>query len=109
MKKVIWTGAIMIMLVPGAAMAADAAKGKELFATHKCTLCHAAEGKGNAKGNLDGVGSKLTAAEIKQWIVDPETMAAKAKAERKPVMKKKPYPAADVDDMVAYLASLKKK
>ena len=109
MKKVIWSSALMILLVSGAALAADAAKGKELFTTHKCTLCHSAEGKGNAKGNLDGVGAKLSAAEIKQWLVDPEEMTAKTKATRKPAMKNKAYPAADVDDMVAYLATLKKK
>ena len=109
MKKVVWTCGLMLALVPGVATAADAAKGKELFTTQKCTLCHSAEGKGNAKGKLDGVGSKLTAAEIKQWIVDPEGMTSKTKAERKPVMKKKAIADADVADLVAYLVSLEKK
>ena len=76
----------------------------------KCSMCHSIEGKGNAKGSLDGVGSKLSAAEIRQWIVDPKTMTEKTKAERKPAMKAYPnLPAADVDALVAYLESLKKK
>ncbi len=49
-------------------------------------------------------------AEIKQWIVDPKTMTEKTKAERKPAMKAYPnLPAADLDALVAYLESLKKK
>ena len=84
-------------------------KGRTLFTAQKCTLCHAAEGKGNKKGPLDGVGSKLSAAEINQWITDPKGKTAKTKAERKPAMKAYPnLSAADVDALVAYLSTLKK-
>ena len=43
--------------------AADAAKGKEVYASAapKCKVCHSIGGEGNAKGSLDGIGSKLAA------------------------------------------------
>ena len=84
-------------------------KGMKVFAAQKCSVCHSIAGKGNAKGKLDGVGAKLTTAEIKQWILDPVTMAKTAKAERKPPMKSKPMAAGDVDALVAYLSTLKEK
>jgi|SRR5215203_907265 len=84
-------------------------KGMQVFAAQKCSVCHSIGGKGNAKGKLDSIGSKLSAAEIKQWIVDPVTMTANAKAERKPPMKAKPMSADDVDALVAYLSTLKEK
>ena len=66
------------------AAAQDQARGAKVYADQKCSVCHAIAGKGNAKGALDTVGSKLTAAEIHEWIVDPAGMTAKHKAARKP-------------------------
>ena len=94
------------------AMAQDAkAAGEKVYAEQKCSVCHAIGGKGNAKGPLDEVGSKLTAAEIHDWIVKPAEMTAKAKADRKPPMPAKyaSLPKEDLDALVAYLSSLKKK
>jgi len=92
------------------ALAQDAAKGAKVYADQKCSLCHSIAGKGNAKGALDDVGSKLKAEEIREWILDPVGMTEKAKAPRKPPMpaKYKALPKADLDNLVAYLASLKK-
>jgi mono/diheme cytochrome c family protein len=91
----------------GGAQAAD--KGAAVFAAQKCSLCHALDGKGQAKGPLDGVGSKLTADEIHQWIVAPAEMAKKANATRKPPMKAYPnLPKDDLDALVAFLHSKKK-
>jgi mono/diheme cytochrome c family protein len=95
----------------GQASAQDAAaKGAKVYADQKCSMCHSIAGKGNAKGALDDVGSKLKADEIRQWIVDPVAMTAKAKAARKPAMPAKyaALPKDDLDALVAYLASLKK-
>lgn len=89
------------------AAAQDKAKGAALFTSQKCSLCHAVAGKGNAKGALDNVNTKLKADELKQWIVDPEGMRTKTKATRVPAMKKTKLTPAQVDDLVAYLASLK--
>jgi mono/diheme cytochrome c family protein len=99
-------------------LAAPAARGQDpkvdqgikVYAANTCKMCHSIAGVGNAKGPLDGVGTKLTVAEIKEWIVDPVGMTTKTKAERKPYMPKgKPLSAEDVDALVAYMASLKKK
>jgi mono/diheme cytochrome c family protein len=99
----------------GAAFAQDAKdKGLKVYTDQKCSTCHSIGGHGNAKGPLDDVGKKLTADEIRQWIVDPAAMTAKSKSERKPAMtmiaaKLKALPKADVDALVAYLSSLKGK
>ena len=107
-------GAFVVALaLPGASEAQDAAKGKEVYASAvpKCKTCHSIGGEGNAKGSLDDVGSKASAADIKAWIRTPKEMTAKAKATRKPPMPA--YPAAKLSDenleaLTAYLLSLKK-
>ena len=102
-------------MTAGLASAQDAkAKGEQVYADQKCSMCHSIAGKGNQKGPLDDVGKKLSADEIREWIVDPASAAAKAKAERKPAMatmaaKLKALPKEDVDNLVAYLSSLKGK
>ena len=69
---------------------------------------HALDGKGNAKGALDDVGAKLTADEIRQWIVTPAEMAAKAQAVRKPAMKTFPNLShEDLDALRAYCPLLR--
>ena len=84
-------------------------KGTKVYAANKCSMCHSIADKGNKKGPLDDVGSRLSADDIREWLVHPVEMAAKAKSTRKPVMK--PYdklPKEDLDALVAYLQSLKK-
>jgi len=88
----------------------SAAQGMKVYSDQKCALCHAIGGKGNAKGPLDAVGTKLTADQIRQWIVSPAEMTKATKAERKPPMKSyASLPKGDVDALVAYLQTLKAK
>jgi mono/diheme cytochrome c family protein len=102
--------AVMTVGTAGAAWAQEAvAKGEQVYVAQKCAICHSIAGKGNQKGSLDGIGSKLTGDEIRQWIVDAKGMTAKTKATRKPEMRQYTLPKEDVDALVAYLASLKKK
>lgn len=101
--------AVMVWTAPAICAQDKTEKGKQVFAAQKCSVCHSIAGKGNAKGKLDGVGAKLSAAEIKQWILEPMAMTQKTKAQRKPPMKPKPMPAEDVDALVAYLSTLKEK
>ena len=102
--------AAALMLVATVASAQDkVARGAAVYADQKCQLCHAIAGKGNAKGALDEVGSKLSAADIKAWIVDAKGQTAKTGATRKPDMKSYTLAADDVDALVAYLSTLKKK
>jgi mono/diheme cytochrome c family protein len=86
----------------------QADRGQLVFAEQKCSICHSVAGQGNKKGPLDGVGGKLSSDEIRQWITNAPEMAAKAKAERKPAMKAFALPKDQLDDLVAYLQSLKK-
>jgi mono/diheme cytochrome c family protein len=86
------------------------ARGAKAFGEQKCSMCHAIAGKGNAKGALDDVGARLSGAEIREWLVDPDTMRTKAHAERKPLMKSfAKLSKDDLDGLVAYLQSLKTK
>ena len=72
-------------------------KGQEVYTAQKCQLCHAIAGKGSKTNPLDGVGAKLSADDIKQWITHPVEAAAKAKSTKKPPMPAKygSLPAAD--------------
>jgi mono/diheme cytochrome c family protein len=108
MRRVLVTGAIALVSAMPAAAQDLKAKGEKLFVDQKCTLCHSIAGKGNAKGSLDGVGSKDSAADIRAWITDANAMTAKTGAQRKPAMKQFSLEKDDVDALVAYLSSLKK-
>ena len=104
------TVGVLLTVAGAAAQDAQAEKGMQVFVAQKCTTCHSIAGRGNKKGSLDDVGSKLSEAEIRAWLVDPEGMAKKRTppSTRKPPMKKKPMPAGDVDALVALLTTLKK-
>ncbi len=83
--------------------------GQKVYAAEKCAVCHSIAGTGNKRGNLDGVASRLSADELRQWVVNAAEMAAKTKATRKPVMKSYAHLSkADVDGLVNYLQTLKK-
>ena len=101
------------LAVAGTASAQDPKieKGIKVYADLKCAMCHSLAGKGNVKGPLDDVGNKYKVEELRQWMVDPVAMTAKTKAERKPLMPAKyaSLPKDDLDALVAYMASLKKK
>ncbi len=103
-------GMVVALAVGSTALAQTAVeKGMKVYTEQKCSLCHSIAGKGNVKGSLDGVATKLKEAEIREWIVDPKGMTTKMKAERKPAMKAYPNLAKeDVDALVAYMMTLKK-
>ena len=101
-----------LMVAPALAAPQDAAqikKGQQVYAAQKCQQCHSIAGQGSKKSPLDGVGTKLSAAEIRKWITHPTEMAAQTKSTKKPEMKDKyaKLPAADIDAVVAYMQSLK--
>ena len=84
-------------------------EGAEIYTAQKCSVCHAIAGKGGKANPLDGVGAKLSAEDIRQWIVSPAEATAKAKSTKKPPMPAKygSLPAGDLDALVAYMQSLK--
>jgi mono/diheme cytochrome c family protein len=93
------------------AFAQDAAQiqhGEQVFTAQHCSMCHQVAGKGNPTGKLDGIGSKLTKAELEQWLKDPDAMKAKdPHARHLPMKSFATLPKADFDALVAYLESLK--
>lgn len=100
--------ALLSTAVAAQAQAQDA--GAAVYATQKCSLCHSLGGRGNAKGPLDEVGSKLTADDIRKWIVAPAEMTATPPSTRKPAMRAYPnLPKADLDALVTYMVAQKKK
>lgn len=85
------------------------ADGEKVYAAQKCSLCHSIAGKGNAKGPLDEVGSKLSDGEIRSWLTDAKGMTEKTHATRKPAMKAYALSNADLDALGVYLSAMKKK
>jgi mono/diheme cytochrome c family protein len=112
-RRTIFTMALTLaagMAISGLAAAQDAAKrGQEVYTAQKCQVCHSVAGKGGKASPLDGVGAKLSADDIRQWITHPKDAATKAKSTKKPPMQDKysKLPAADIDALVAYMQSLK--
>ena len=110
MRRILLSIALTMFAVAGlgAQDAKKVAAGKALYDKNGCVKCHQIAGKGSKISPLDGVGSKLSAADIKQWLTDPDAMTAKL-AKKPPVkMKKVDLPAADIDALVEYMLSLKK-
>jgi mono/diheme cytochrome c family protein len=99
----------LVLVLPHPAIAQDAKKGEAVYAAQKCSMCHSIAGKGGKASALDGVGGKLSADDIREWIVNPKEAATKAKSTKKPAMPNKydTLPKADVDALVAYMQSLK--
>jgi mono/diheme cytochrome c family protein len=101
-----------VVLFTGLVSAQDAKqieRGAKLYVDQKCSVCHSIAGKGNPKGPLDDVGSRLSAEEVREWMVNPAEMTKKTKAERKPPMKAYAnLPKEDLEAIVAYMLSLKK-
>jgi len=104
-------GLIVCVGMAATAAAQDAkvvAHGEKVYVDQKCAVCHSIGEKGNRKGPLDGVASRLEPEEIREWIVDAKGMTTKTKAPRKPVMRAYTLPKEDVDALVAYMMTLKK-
>ena len=107
------TQLVLLGVVLGAGLATTAfaqntARGETVYTEQKCSVCHSIGDKGNKKGPLDGVGTRLSEADLRAWITDAKGMTAKTKAARKPEMRAYTLPQADVDALVTYLQTLKK-
>jgi mono/diheme cytochrome c family protein len=110
-----WIGlCVSVVVLTGTLSAQGAdpniAAGRKLFSSKNCTKCHMAEGKGNKKLRMDGPSAavaKLSADQIRLWILSPAEMTAKL--DHKPVnpMKKTAMSDAEVNAMVAYMLHLR--
>lgn len=72
--------------------------GKQLYESYGCSACHSVAGVGNTSSALDRIGSKKTAAELRKDIISPASGSA---------MPPMDVPAKDLDNLVAYLLTLK--
>lgn len=89
---------------PKAAAKGNAVNGRDIFVAQRCSLCHAINGSGGVLGpDLTAVGTRRNAS----WLYDylPKPQAAKPENKMPPVAVK----GQDLDDLVAYLLSLKGK
>ena len=109
MRIVMMAGILLSLASTAWAQDAKVAAGEKVYVDQKCGVCHSVAGKGNQKGALDDVGTKLTSDEIRMWISDAKAMTAKAKATRKPPMRDYNLPTDQLDALVGYLQTLKKK
>ncbi len=111
-----FSAVVMFVMFAGVAAFAQgkADDGKAAYATFKCGTCHAIGGAGGKMASsLDGIATKLKADEIKKWLTEPAAM--EAKLEKKPKMlmsastafKTKALKPADIDNIAAYMATLK--
>jgi cytochrome c2 len=85
--------------------AADAAAGKAVFDSAKppCKTCHT-----DAKNPLAKAGAENTADELKAWVRTPKDMIAKkGKKGTMPVYGVDKISDADLENLVAYMATLK--
>ena len=80
---------VSFLLAASSSVFAQHERGMKVYAEQKCTSCHSIDGQG---------------------ITNPAEMTKKTKAERKPPMRAYPsLPKEDLDALVAYMVSLKKK
>ena len=111
MRSVVQVAVTVLIAAGTTVFAQDKAaidRGMQVYTAQKCSVCHSIAGHGNKKGPMDDVGTKLSADEIRQWIVNAPEMSKQAKKTRKPPMKAYPnLPKEDLDGLVAYLHSLK--
>ncbi len=118
--------ALAALLLAAPAEAADAARGQALLANRQaslCVLCHAIPGaaahlQGDLGPDLRGVGGRMTSSEIRQRLLDPAQanpdtimpaygprdglIRVGRQWQDRPIL-----PEAAIEDIVAYLATLK--
>ncbi|MEX1257465.1 MAG: cytochrome c [Gemmatimonadota bacterium] len=78
------------------------AEGRRVYQEQRCSACHSIAGVGSPRSPLDGVGGRLSGAEIRLWIVDPQ---AARPGVRKPAFDD--LPEAQIVALVAYLETLR--
>jgi len=80
----------------------DVERGWGVYQSERCSSCHSVAGQGSPRYPLDGVASRLSAEELRLWVVDPQ--------EVRPGVRKRAYdhlPAEDVADLVSFLEILR--
>lgn len=84
---------------PAVAQDPKVAQGQKLYASLLCGLCHSVAGVGNKLGPMEDIADKMSAKDIRAWLMDPKGMLAKREPPsiRKPVMLELKWTKAEVD------------
>ncbi len=80
--------------------------GQRVYAEQDCARCHSIAGRGNPRSPLDGVGARLSAAEIRRWIApsrEPDALSDSFQARHANLTLTEPQREA----LVAYLRNLR--
>jgi mono/diheme cytochrome c family protein len=108
--------ALAVLGVPAALALAQepdpSAAGRKVYEDRKCATCHMVAGEGNIRFKLDGVGGRLAEDDLRRWLTDADAMERALPT--RPAVRMSEWLEgnrrindADVDALVAYLASLK--
>ena len=108
-------GLLGAMVLSGAAVIAQDARkvdaGKKLYDAKECNKCHMIAGKGNKIGKLDGIASKVSAADMQKWLTRPadmeKTLEKKPKVKMSSKIQQMNLKDTDIEALVAYLQTLK--
>lgn len=83
--------------------------GRQVYKQQNCARCHSIAGKGNVYNSLDGVGTRRTAEELRNWTTGADVLEGKLPDR---VFKfKQTYrelPSEDLDTLVIYMQSLRR-
>lgn len=107
--------AVAMLLGAGGWLGAQDSKqieaGRKIYESQGCAKCHMIAGRGNRISPLDGVGDRLSPADIRRWLTHTAQMEdALPKAPAiKMSTRKYNFNDADLAALVAYLQSLKEK
>jgi cytochrome c5 len=82
-------------------------EGKKVYEAYNCKKCHRIDNVGSKISPLDGVATKLSAEDLKKWLVDPEAMTAKMAKKPTIKMKRTEFKPGEVDALMAYMLTLK--
>lgn len=83
------------------------ARGRQAYERRNCARCHSIAGQGSPRYPLDGVGSRLSAEEIRNWIIAPASLEGEMPASAfRAKQRFAELPAAEIEDLTAYLGSL---
>jgi cytochrome c5 len=82
--------------------------GRLIYEQQTCSRCHSIAGHGNPRNSLDGVGTRRTALELRDWIIGADVL--KGELPEYAFKLKQVYselPGDDIDALVIYMQSLR--
>lgn len=104
-RGIAWAVAVMVLAgssIAPAAASGDKVKGEKVYKDAKCSVCHKLGSTGGKMGpDLTKVGATRNMAWLAKYLANPKAENPKNKM---PPVKAK---GADLDDLIAYLLSLK--